>query len=177
MLAGIKIKKLSPHFDERGLLMEFLRDDDEIFEAFGQVYLTLVKHGQVKAWHFHEHQNDHFVCVEGKALVALYDMRKDSPTFGQSQDFILCAPDIKSEPVLSDVKGELASPKLSGGEHLLVKIPKGVAHGFTAVGCDQAKIVNIPTKHYNYNEPDEIRFPWNDPAINYQWPEDVKSGG
>ena len=28
-----------------------------------------------------------------------------------------------------------------------------------------------------YNDPDEIRFPWNSPDINYDWPEYVKGGG
>ena len=158
MIQGVKTKQLKPVKDDRGLLMEFLRDDDEIFEKFGQVYITLVKRGMVKAWHYHKGQDDHFVCVEGKALVALYDMRKDSPTFGQSQDFTLSAPDVE-------------------GEHLLVKIPKGVAHGFTAIDCSQAKIVNIPTKHYNYDKPDEERFPWNSKEINYKWPSEVKGGG
>ena len=53
MIEGVKVKSLKPITDERGLLMEFLRDDDQIFESFGQVYLTLVKKGVVKAWHFH----------------------------------------------------------------------------------------------------------------------------
>jgi len=158
MINGVMVKQLKPISDDRGLLMEFLRNDDQIFEKFGQVYLTLVKRGVVKAWHFHNLQDDHFVCVQGRALVALYDMRESSPTFGTAQDFILSAPDVE-------------------GEHLLVKIPKGVAHGFTAVDCQQAKIVNIPTMAYNYQEPDEVRFPWNDPKINYKWPEEVKSGG
>jgi len=158
MIDGIETKELNPVKDQRGLLMEFLRDDDKIFEKFGQVYLTLVKKGIAKAWHYHKNQDDHFVCVEGKALVALYDMRKDSATYKESQDFILSAPDIE-------------------GDHLLVKIPKGVVHGFAAVDCKQAKIVNIPTQHYNYQKPDELRFPWDSPEIGYKWPDDIKSGG
>src|SRR3989339_1589923 len=133
---GVIIKKLGVHGDDRGLLMEFLRNDDPEFEKFGQVYLTLVKRGVAKAWHHHNSQDDHFVCVEGKALVALCDMRQDSPTYKQTMDFTLSAPEIE-------------------GNHLLIKIPKGVAHGFTAVDCVQAKIVNIPTQHYNYSSPDE----------------------
>ena len=158
MIKGVEVKKLEVHKDERGLLMEFLRNNDKMFNKFGQVYMTLVKKGMVKAWHFHEKQDDHFICVEGKALVALYDMREDSPTYKQSQDFILSAPDLE-------------------GEHLLVKIPRGVAHGFTAVDCDQAKIVNTPTEAYNYDDPDEIRFPWDSPDIDYKWPDYVKEGG
>ena len=158
MIKDVYIKKLKLIPDERGRLMEMLRRDDKMFKKFGQVYMTLVKRGLVKAWHFHEKQDDYFVCLEGRALVALHDMRKDSPTYGQSQDFKLAAPELE-------------------GEHLLIKIPKGVAHGFTALDCEQAKIVNIPTQKYNYDNPDEIRFPWNDPSINYRWPEEVKDGG
>ncbi|HAH04088.1 MAG: dTDP-4-dehydrorhamnose 3,5-epimerase [Parcubacteria group bacterium GW2011_GWA2_43_17] len=155
---GVIIKKLGVHGDDRGLLMEFLRNDDPEFEKFGQVYLTLVKRGVAKAWHHHNLQDDHFVCVEGKALVALCDMRPASPTYKNCQDFVLSAPEI-------------------AGEHLLIKIPKGVAHGFTAVDCPQAKIVNIPTMTYNYAKPDEQRYPWDSTEINFHWPEEVKSGG
>ncbi|MBT3690580.1 dTDP-4-dehydrorhamnose 3,5-epimerase family protein [bacterium] len=158
MIDGVKIKKLEVHSDDRGLVMEFMRDDDEIFEKFGQVYMTLVKYGIAKAWHYHKLQDDHFVCVEGKALVALYDMREDSPTYKESQDFVLSAPEIE-------------------GDHLLIKIPKGVLHGFTAYECDQAKIVNTPTQHFNYKEPDELRYKWDDPDIEYKWPKYVKKGG
>ncbi len=158
MINGVKVKKLVVHPDERGLLMEFLRNDEEFFEKFGQVYLTLVKKGVAKGWHYHKKQVDHFVCVEGRALVALYDQRKDSPTFGQTQDFIIAAPDVS-------------------GEHLLIKIPSGVVHGFSAYKCKQVKIVNIPTELYNYNELDEFRYPWNSPGIPYQWPKEVKTGG
>jgi len=158
MINGVITKKLSVHQDGRGLLMEFLRNDDKEFQKFGQVYLTLVKKNVAKGWHYHKIQTDHFVCVEGQALVALYDMRQDSSTYKQSQDFILSAPEIE-------------------GEHLLVVIPNGVLHGFTAINCEQAKIVNIPTETYNYDEPDEFRFEWNSPEINYQWPENVTSGG
>jgi len=158
MIEGVQVKKLSVYTDGRGLLMEFLRNDDKEFEKFGQAYLTLVKKGVAKGWHYHKNQTDHFICVDGQALVALCDLRPDSPTYEQTQDFIVSAPEVE-------------------GEHLLIKIPKGVLHGFTAYNCDQAKIVNIPTEAYNYQEPDEFRYPWNSPQINYKWPDDVTSGG
>lgn len=158
MLQGVEIKKLSVYKDNRGLLMECLRNDEPIFKKFGQVYLTLVKKGVVKAWHFHKIQNDHFFCVEGKALIGLFDMRLKSPTYNKSEHYIISAPELP-------------------GNHLLVKIPKGVAHGFCAYQCQQAKIINIPTEVYNYKKPDEYRFPWNDPAIKYKWPKDIKTGG
>lgn len=158
MIKDVQIKQLQPIKDDRGLIMEFLRDDDEIFENFGQVYVTLVKKGVAKAWHHHNLQDDHFICVEGKALVALCDMRKNSPTYKEIQDFRLAAPELE-------------------GNHLLIKIPRGVAHGFTALDCEHAKIINIPTAHYNHEKPDEQRYPWNSKEIGYEWPSYVKSGG
>ncbi|MFA6410185.1 MAG: dTDP-4-dehydrorhamnose 3,5-epimerase family protein [Candidatus Buchananbacteria bacterium] len=158
MIDGVKIKKLKVMPDDRGFLMEMMRNDDEIFEKFGQIYMTGVKRGVAKGWHYHKIQNDHFVCVLGKALVVLYDARKDSPTFGQVQEFFL------SEPKLE-------------GEQILLKIPKGVYHGFTAVDCDWARIINIPTERYDYQQPDEHRCAWNSSEVPYQWPKEVTMGG
>ena len=158
MIDGVKIKKLKTIPDDRGFLMEILRNDDEIFEQFGQVYMTGVKRGVAKGWHYHYKQADHMVCVSGKVLLVLYDARHDSPTKGKVQEFILTAP-------------------TGDGEQLLVKIPIGVYHGFTAVDCNEARIVNIPTQKYNYEEPDEHRCPWNSNEVPYKWPPEVKHGG
>ena len=81
MIDGVKIKTLKAIPDERGRLMEILRRDDEIFEKFGQVYITTANPGVVKAWHFHKKQRDNFTCVHGKMRLALYDARKKSPTY------------------------------------------------------------------------------------------------
>jgi len=58
MIEGVIIKKLKVIPDERGRLMEILRADDEMFERFGQVYLTTAYPGAVKGWHYHRKQSD-----------------------------------------------------------------------------------------------------------------------
>ena len=80
MIEGVKVKKLKVIPDERGHLMEMLRDDDEFFQRFGQVYLSVVYPGVVKGWHYHKKQTDHFVFVKGMAKVVLYDGREESRT-------------------------------------------------------------------------------------------------
>ena len=40
MIDGVKVKKLKVVPDDRGRLMEILRSDDDIFQKFGQVYIT-----------------------------------------------------------------------------------------------------------------------------------------
>jgi dTDP-4-dehydrorhamnose 3,5-epimerase len=145
-ICGVKIKQLKIINDQRGRLMEILRSDDALFEKFGQCYFTTAYPGVVKAWHHHRLQDDHFTCIKGKIRLALYDARKRSQTFGIINEFIL----------------SLEKP-------ILVKIPKGVYHGFKAISKEEAMVINIPTKAYNYSKPDEWRIALDDPEINYDW--------
>ena len=145
-IEGVRTKQLTVHADERGRLMEMLRADDELYTAFGQVYLTTAYPGVVKAWHYHRKQVDHFVCVHGMMKVVLYDDRKDSPTRGVVNEFFL-------------------------GEHhpVLLRIPAGVYHGFKCVSEHEALIINVPTEVFAYDEPDEFRLDAHDPSIPYDW--------
>ena len=146
MIEGVKVKKLKVIPDERGRLMEMLRSDDDLFEKFGQVYITTALPGIVKAWHYHRKQTDHFVCVMGRARVALYDSREDSATFEETNEFIM----------------ELANP-------ILLKIPSLVYHGFKCISEEETAIINIPTELYDYNNPDEFRIDPYKNDIPYDW--------
>lgn len=159
MIAGVATKDLRAISDERGFLMEILRSDDALFDKFGQVYITGCKFGVAKAWHYHKQQTDHFACVAGRALVVLYDNRKESSTLGEVQEFVLESPPGKGSPLI------------------LLKIPPFVLHGFTALGISEARILNIPTLPYRYENPDEFRYPWDSSEIPYRWPADVITGG
>lgn len=158
MIRGVQIKKLKVIKDDRGFLMEMLRSDDKIFKKFGQVYMTFCKYGVAKAWHYHKLQDDYFVCLRGKTLVGLYDARKKSSTYQQTAKYIIVAPEEK-------------------GQQIVLKIPKGVYHGFTALTKNGSRVLNIPTKTYNYKKPDEYRASWNSKEIKFCWPKSVKRGG
>lgn len=151
MIDGVKIKQLKVIPDERGRLMEILRRDDDIFDKFGQAYITVGYPGIVKAWHYHKKQSDFFCTVYGMMKVVLYDSRENSPTRGEVNEFFM-------------------------GIHnpLLIKIPPLVFHGFKAIGTTEAIVVNIPTEPYNRAEPDEFRVDPFDNEIPYNW--DVKEG-
>jgi len=159
MIHGVQVKPLKVLTDDRGFLMEMLREDDPIFERFGQVYVTGCRRGVAKAWHYHREQTDHFVCVTGTALVVLYDGREDSPTRRTVEEFTLHSP-----PTPNPVP-------------LLLRIPPLVVHGFTTVHGEEARIINIPTLPYRYADPDEYRYPWDTPEIPYRWPAEVVRGG
>ncbi len=146
MIEGVQLKKLKPIADDRGFLMEVLRSDEEIFDRFGQCYVTVVHPGIVKGWHYHKKQYDHFVCLNGIAKVVLYDPREESSTRNEVNEFIL----------------SLEAP-------LMVKIPPYVFHGFTAEGNQDAMILNLPTELYHYSEPDEFRESPFSGKIPYDW--------
>ncbi|MFQ5919966.1 MAG: dTDP-4-dehydrorhamnose 3,5-epimerase family protein [Thermoplasmata archaeon] len=151
MIEGVAVRELKQIHDERGYLMEMLRSDWPEFEKFGQCYVTTANPGIVKAWHLHKLQTDHFVVLRGTAKVACYDDRDDSETKGEVAEFF---------------PGE-ANP-------LLIKIPPNVYHGFTPAGSEPVYLVNLPTRLYDYEEPDEYRLPFDSPDVPYDWDVQVK---
>ncbi len=146
MIQGVEVKRLTRHADERGYLMELLRSDDEIFNKFGQCYVSMNYPNVIRAWHWHQKQDDHFVVVKGMIRVGLYDMRESSPTRGEVNEFYL---------------GE--------NNNIVLKIPVGVAHGYKTVGVEPSLLVNFPSEAYNREEPDEQRLPWDTDQIPFNW--------
>lgn len=155
IIEGVVVKKLRVIADERGSLMEIVRVGDECFEAdpnYGQHYLTTAYPGVVKAWHYHEFQDDNFCVVKGMAKVALYDGRKDSPTFGIVNEFFI---------------GE-KNP-------CVIHIPRGVWHGYKAIANETCYLVNMVTKPYNHSVPDEHRAHYHNNETGYDWNKDINA--
>lgn len=146
MIDGVRVKNLRVIPDERGRLMEILRSDEELFDKFGQVYMTTTYPGIIKAWHLHKLQTDNIVALKGMLKLALYDDREGSPTRGEANEFFI-------------------------GEHnpVLVQVPKDIYHGWKCVSETEAIVINIPTHVYNYKEPDEHRLPYDTDKIPYDW--------
>ncbi len=146
MIQGVEVKQLTRNADERGFLMEIMRNDDPIFTKFGQCYVSMNYPGVVRAWHYHEKQDDFFVVVKGMIKVGLYDMREGSPT-----------------------RGEVSEYYLGDNNNIVLKIPVGVAHGYKTVGVEPSLLVNFPSEVYNREEPDEQRLPWDTDQIPFDW--------
>lgn len=146
MIDGVEIKRLVQHADDRGYLAELLRADEPIYRGFGQANVTLTYPGVVKAWHYHNQQDDLWVCVKGMIRAAMFDMREGSPTHGQTQEVYMG----EQNPVL-------------------VRIPVGVAHGYKVVGDQAAVLIYFVTTPYDRNAPDEFRIPWDSPEIPFDW--------
>jgi len=145
-LQGVVIKKLITHPDDRGFFREVLRDDEKLLSNFGQTSVTVTYPGVIKAFHYHEKQDDLWYVASGMAQVVLYDMRKDSPTYKQTQ--VIYA-------------GEQNS--------VLIAIPIGVAHGYRVLGDKPVMLFYHTTMSYDPKNPDEKRIPFDDPDIGFDW--------
>lgn len=150
-IEGVKVKKLVRHCDDRGFFQEILRDDDGLLQGFGQLSMSKSYPGVIKAFHYHEVQDDLWFFPSGNAQVVLYDLREDSPTKGVTQVFYL---------------GE-DNPQL-------LLIPKGVAHGYRVLGNEPAVIVYVTTQSYDRDNPDEKRIPYDDPSIGFDWSTEMR---
>lgn len=146
MIDGVQVKKLRVIPDERGKLMEILRNDDEMYEKFGQIYVTTAYPGVVKGWHYHKVQTDNMCVVKGMMKIVLYDSRKDSPTKGEVNEFF----------------AGVYNP-------ILIHIPVFVYHGFKCIGEEESIVINVPTEEYHYDEPDEYRVDPHSNDIPYDW--------
>lgn len=144
MIEGVVLKPLAVHCDDRGVFMELLREDDPFYRRFGQSNYSVTYPGIIKAFHWHQEQDDLWFMVAGMAQVVLHDLREDSPTRGQTDVYYL-------------------------GEHArqLLVIPAGVAHGYRVLGFQPLLMIYHTTQ--TYNPLDELRIPHDDPSIGFDW--------
>lgn len=155
MIDKVVVKNLKIHQDtpdvsqpnvRPGFLMEILRADEPIFRKFGQSTVTVAYPGTIKAFHYHERQDDLWFVATGRAVVVLHDMRADSPTRGQT-DIIPTGQD----------------------DHKLILIPAGVVHGYKVLGQKPVMLFYHTTEPYDASSPDEKRLPYNDSSIAFNW--------
>jgi dTDP-4-dehydrorhamnose 3,5-epimerase len=149
MISGVSIVPLKANVDERGYLMEILRESDPHFTRFAQVYVSKSHPGVIRAWHYHAKQTDIWCVVSGKIKTVMYDMREGSPT-----------------------KGEVQEVFMGDDNRVALVIPVGVAHGYKALGESPSLLLNFTDFLYNPKDPDEYRLPWNTTEIAYNW--DIK---
>jgi dTDP-4-dehydrorhamnose 3,5-epimerase len=146
MIQDVQMKPLRRFADDRGYLMELVRADDPFFTTFGQTVVTLSYPGVIKAFHWHQHQDDYWAVLQGMAQVVLHDLREGSPTRGETDVYYL---------------GQY-NPQV-------VVIPRGVAHGYRVLGVDPVLLLYTVTRPYDPKDPDEYRIPHDDPSIGFDW--------
>jgi len=148
LIAGVRIDPYPVWPDDRGYFLEVARIGQGLTQRFPkdttQISTALSYPGTIKAFHFHRHQTDCWVPIEGMLQIALVDLRKDSPSFG--------------------IRNTLYLGTLRRWQML---VPPGVAHGYKVIGTQPAILVYLTDRFYDPT--DEGRIPYNDPLIQYDW--------
>jgi dTDP-4-dehydrorhamnose 3,5-epimerase len=99
--------------------------------------------GTIRGLHFHRKQADYWLCLKGRLLVCLHDVRPSSPTTGVTQGIIL-----------------------DGSTNAGIYIPPGVLHGFGAL--EDSTLTYLVDNFYDST--DEFGVRYDDPAIGFDWP-------
>ena len=148
LIDGVRVQRYDLWPDDRGYFLEVIRMKQGLAASFvsetTQVSAALSYPGTIKAFHFHKHQTDLWVPMNGVFQVALVDLRPDSATFG--------------------LKNTLYVGSLRTWQIL---IPPGVGHGYKVVGEASGTLVYVTNQLYNPQ--DEGRIAYNDSSIQYDW--------
>jgi dTDP-4-dehydrorhamnose 3,5-epimerase len=151
LIDGIRIEPLQIYPDDRGFFTEIARlgrglATDMVPDNARkiQISLTLTYPNTIKAIHYHAEQTDLWAPVTGMVQVFLYDLRRHSKTFG----------------LINTIYAGRFRP-------WEILIPPGVGHGYKALGVEPIQLLYLTDRHYN--PADELRLPYNDPNIAYDW--------
>lgn len=147
LFEGVKIHECVTHLDSRGSLTEsFNTSWDFDSEPIVHVYKVVIDPGVVKGWQYHTTYSDRSFFGWGKFRIVLYDMRESSKTFKK----------------ITTIYAGIEKP-------LLIKIPPKVLHAVQNLGNTESSFINMPTKIYDYKNPDKFRIPWDNQEIKYDW--------
>ena len=149
-IQGLVVVKPKVFRDPRGFFMETFRADS--FQALGlpghflQDNLSKSSKGIVRGLHYQAPPFDQgklVTAIRGTVLDVVVDIRKSSPTYGESRSFLL-----------------------SEEDPCFVFVPSGFAHGFSVLSA-------IALFHYKctqvYDKASEGGVLWNDPDLNIDW--------
>lgn len=151
-LEGAKLIEPVVHGDHRGFFMESynekLMHENGIMHNFIQDNHSLsAEPGVLRGMHYQlnpKAQTKLIRVISGSIYDVILDIRKDSPTFGQWQGFIL-----------------------SDANKRQLLVPQGFAHGF----CTLAANTQVIYKVDEYYSPEHDRgIAWDDPSLNIDWP-------
>ena len=140
---GVAIKDLAPHVDDRGVFIEVHRDAWLTGDRPVQWNAVRSKANVLRGVHVHRHHADQIVVIDGIMLLGLHDVRRDSPTRGQS-----------------------IVVELTGRAPRAVTIPPGVGHGFF---FPEPSLHIYAVSHY-FNPEDELGCRFDSPELGLKWP-------
>jgi dTDP-4-dehydrorhamnose 3,5-epimerase len=152
LIDGVVLHQLKINLDPRGTLVEALKADwADVYDPeklpFAMQYFSITRPNIARdedLWHVHKFQTDRFVAISGDMVVAIFDPRSGSKTYGVLNLF-----------PMGQTFGE--------DNQFLLLIPPDTYHGFLTIGAEEVVLENFPTKLYNLS--DEGRIPHSEAQV------------
>ena len=144
MIHDVKITPLKIISDDRGKVMHMLRNDNPIFNSFGEIYFSTIYKDSIKAWHLHKESTLNYACIKGSVKLVLFDERPESPSKGKYQEI-----------------------NLSPENYFLVTIPPNIWNGFKGLYKPESIIANC--LNLPHNEKEMVRKDHSDKKFNFKW--------
>jgi dTDP-4-dehydrorhamnose 3,5-epimerase len=148
-LYGVHLLQPNIFKDHRGKFIKTYHS--YIFEDLGisfspqEEFISTSHKGVLRGMHFQLPPHDHaklVFCISGRVLDVLLDIRRGSPTYGQT-----------------------ASAELSEKNHYQFYIPKGIAHGFLSLEDNSVMVYKSSSVHSSSHD---TGIAWN--SFGFAWP-------
>jgi dTDP-4-dehydrorhamnose 3,5-epimerase len=145
-ISGVRVTDLVTRADDRGSFTETYRAEwlGGGTRPIVQSNLSRSRAGVLRGLHFHREQADYWCVVQGRAFVALVDLRPGSPSFRTVETSTFDA----------------------GAGLRALYVPPGIAHGF----CALTEVSLIYQVDAYFTGRDEFGLAWDDPELAIGWP-------
>lgn len=134
------------YLDDRGYLTEISESRFIKKNKLKKVLLTSSKKNVIRGFHFQKKKpiNQLVICIKGKILDVVVDLRKESKNFGKYKTYILSEKDNKS-----------------------LFVPGNFAHGYLSL---EKENIIMYLQDEEYIKKYDSGIIWNDSTINFKWP-------
>ena len=144
---GVIVREVLHVPRDHGVITEIYRPE---WDASGlpvvHIYQSRLFPGAIGAWSCHARTVDRLFINQGHVKIVLFDGREDSETFGRIMEL-----------------------HVGDARPAFLVLPIGIWHGLQNLGSTDALMVNIPSRAYDYADPDHYRLPYDSPEIPYAW--------
>jgi dTDP-4-dehydrorhamnose 3,5-epimerase len=146
-IEGVVIHEVLHVPRDHGVITEIYRPEwDPTGLPVVHLYQSRLFPGAIGAWSCHAKTVDRLFINQGHVKIVLYDGREDSVT-----------------------QGRIMELHVGDARPAFLVLPIGIWHGLQNLGATDALMVNIPSRAYDYADPDHYRLPYDSPEIPYTW--------
>ena len=143
-IAGIIHSPLKIIEHPNGDLYHIMRNFDNGFTGFGEVYISTINYGSIKAWKKHFLMTCNFVVPVGSVKMVVCDRREGSVTFDLVNEFIL-----------------------SRDNYFRLTVPPGLWYGFSGLTAGENMIINLAD--ITHDPAEQVNVGNEEININYTW--------